>query len=61
MGMAAAGTPHPPNVDGGIDNPSMDIVHDAALVAAMWNAVPPGTTYRADRGLFRRRAHEFRI
>ncbi len=61
MGMAAAGTPYPPDPDGGIDDLPVDVVDDTAPVAAMWNAVPPGTAYRADLGLFRKRACGFRV
>ncbi len=61
MGMAAAGTPYPPDPDGGIDDLPVDVVDDTAPVAAMWNAVPPGTAYRADLGLFHKRACEFRV
>jgi len=61
LGVFLPGTPYPPDPDRSIDNPSTDIVHDAALFAAMWNTALPGTACQAGRGLFRRRAHEFRI
>ncbi len=61
MGVSTAGTPHPPDLDGGIDNLSSDVVDHTAPVAAMWNAVPSGTARRADRGLLHRSGREFRV